>query len=418
MLKAIKIRIYPNDEQINYIKNLLGTSRFVYNNCLAYKIDKYNNEKYSVNFAETSRYLTSLKSKEGLSWIRNSHSKVLGQSLINLEYAYKNFFKNGSGFPKFKSKHDNRQSCRFPSDAFIGIKGNKISLIKQLKEIHFKCSKRDEKILNKYQDSVRSVTLTKTKSGKYYLSVLMNLEISKKLDKPINSIIGIDLGIKSFIVDSKGNEFKTIKVNRKKLEKLHRQLSRKQKNSKNREKSRIKLAKLYEKINNIKEYYLHQIVNQLLNENQIIVIEDLNIKGMLKNHKLARSIQELSINRFETILKYKSEWYGRDIIKIDRFFPSSKLCSDCGFRYQELSLLEREWICPKCGTKHNRDFNAANNIEKEGQRILDIKEKQIGLSSPEFTLAEIGSVDDIVRNNALKSTQSLKQEKNVFNRFG
>ena len=147
----------------------------------------------------------------------------------------------------------------------------------------------------------------------------------------------------------------------------------------------------------------------------LALIAVLSINGPWNVFKISKGQQ---LHRFETILKYKSEWYGRDIIKIDRFFPSSKLCSDCGFRYQELSLLEREWICPKCGTKHNRDFNAANNIEKEGQRILDIKEKQIGLSSPEFTLAEIGSVDDIVRNNALKSTQSLKQEKNVFNRFG
>lgn len=388
MLKGIKIRLYLNDVQMDYVNNLLGTTRFIYNDLLSYKIEKYNSEKHNVNFTELGKRLTNLKNE--YEWIRNSHSKVLQQSLINLEYAYKSFFKNGNGFPKFKSKKDNKQSCRFPSDAISGIKGNRINIIKQLKDIHFKCSVSDEKYLNKNQKDIKSATLTKNKNGIVYLSILID-KPNKNLIKPVNNVIGLDLGIKDFIVDSNGNTFENIKIkrnNEKKLTKSHKELSRKQKGSKNKEKSRIKLAKLYEKLNNIKENYLHQVTNQLLNENQVIVIEDLNVKGMIKNHNLARSIQELSLYRFKQMLTYKTEWYGRDIIEIDRFFPSSKLCSSCQYKNNELSLKDREWTCVNCGQHHNRDYNAAINILNEGKRIL-----KIGLSSPELTPLESKSLD-------------------------
>jgi putative transposase len=388
MLKGIKIRLYLNDVQMDYVNNLLGTTRFIYNDLLSYKIEKYNSEKHNVNFSELGKRLTSLKNE--YEWIRNSHSKVLQQSLINLEYAYKSFFKNGNGFPKFKSKKDNKQSCRFPSDAISGIKGNRINIIRQLKDIHFKCSVSDEKYLNKNHKHIKSATLTRNKNGNVYLSILIDKPI-KQLDKPVNNVIGLDLGIKDFIVDSNGNSFENIKIkrnNQKKLSKLHKELSRKQKGSKNKEKSRIKLAKLYEKLNNVKENYLHQVTNQLLNENQVIVIENLNVKGMIKNHNLAKSIQELSLYRFKQMLTYKAEWYGRDIIEIDRFFPSSKLCSSCQYKNNELSLKDREWTCVNCGQHHNRDYNAAINILNEGKRILNI-----GLSSPELTPLESKSVD-------------------------
>jgi putative transposase len=327
-----------------------------------------------------------------------------------LEKAYSSFFNNGAGFPKFKSKKDNTHSCRFPSDAFMGVNGNRISLIKQLKDIHFKCSRKDEVYLNKNQDIVRSITLTKTNSNKYYLSVLID-KPNKILPKPSNDVIGIDLGIKDFIVDSKGNHYENIKIirnNEKKLIKLHRQLSKKEKGSKNRNKARIKLAKVYNKLHNIKENYLHDVSNQLLNDNQVIVMEDLNVKGMLKNHNLAKSIQELSLSEFKSKLKYKSEWYGRDVIEIDRFYPSSKLCNCCGHKYKDLKLSQREWVCSSCGTKHDRDINAAINIENEGRRIL-----KIGLSSPEFTLADYPLMDDKAEK-PLKSNGRKKQEKNVI----
>ena len=388
MLKAIKIRLYLNDEQANYANNLLGTCRFIYNNLLAFKIKEYNQNKHTVTFGELGKELIRLKSEH--EWIKNSHSKVLQQSIINLEAAYKSFFKNGAGFPKFKSKKDNKQSCRFPSDAISSIKGNRINIIKQLKDVHFKCSVNDEKYLNKNQKSIRSATLTKNKTGKFYLSILID-KPNKTIQKPNNEIIGVDLGIKDFIVTSENTKFGNLKIkqnNQDKLNKLHKELSRKQNGSSNKEKSRIKLAKYYEKLNNQKENYIHHVVNQLLNENQVIVIENLNVKGMMKNHHLARSIQELSLFRFKQLLKCKAEWYGRDVIEIDRFFPSSKLCSCCGYKNSNLKLNDRSWTCPACNSIHDRDLNAAINIKKEGERIL-----KIGLSSPELTPLERISVD-------------------------
>jgi len=381
MLKAIKIRLYPSPDQIVYINKLLGTSRFVYNKCLNYKITEYESKKKSTSFGETGKFLTSLKSE--YEWIKESHSKVLQQQLINLDRAYKNFFKNRSGYPKFKSRHDN-QSCRFPIDAISGIKGNRINIINSLKDIHYKCSKSDEKYLNKHQSGIKSATLSKNKSGEYYFSILIDRP-NKPLKPAKNNIIGLDLGIKDFIITSEGQKFENLKSkrnNQKKLAKQHRDLSRKQKGSNHRNESKIRLAKTYNKLNNIKEYYLHSITNQLLSENQTIVIEDLNVKGMLKNHRLARSIQELSLNRFKTMLAYKAEWYGREIIQVDRWFPSSKLCNCCGYKNDDLTLKDREWVCPECNTHYDRDLNAAINIKNEGERI------KIGLSSPESTHQE------------------------------
>ncbi|MFW6246767.1 MAG: RNA-guided endonuclease InsQ/TnpB family protein [bacterium] len=392
-MKAIKVKLYLNSEQISYINNLLGCSRFVYNNCLDFKIKYYNETNKSTSFGELGKHLTGLKQK--YTWLKDVHSKVLQQSLINLEYAYKNFFKNGMGFPNFKKKSQ-KQSCRFPVDAISGVNGNRINLIRQLKDIHYKCSRRDEKLLNKYQDLIKSATLTKSKSGNYNLSILIDIKSVKKLPKT-DKVIGIDLGIKDFVITSDNQTFENIKTkrnNQKKLVKLNRNLSKKVKGSNNKTKARIKLAKFHEKLNNKKENYLHLISNQLLNENQVIVMEDLNVKGMLKNHNLAKSIQELSLNRFKTLLTYKSEWYGRDLIEIGRFYPSSKTCSCCGYKNQDLTLKDRTFKCPECNVSIDRDYNAAINIRNEGIRLFKINcnnfkevtyNEEIGLSSPELT---------------------------------
>ena len=404
MLKAIKIKLYPNNEHLIYINQLIGTNRFIYNNCLNFKINQYKENKKSTNLKDTNNHVKSLKND--LTWIKDSHSKVIQQTLINLETAYKNFFKNNKGFPKFKSKKD-KQSVRFPVDAIIGIQGNRINLIKKLYDIHFKCSRKDEIYLNKNQNKIKSATLSKTKTNEYYLSILIDgdLKILKKSD---NLISGIDLGIKDFIVTSEGQKYENLKFkssNKKKLRKLQKDLSRKEKGSMNREKARIKLAKLHEKINNRKEYYLHSVVNKLLGENQVIVIEDLNVKGMLKNHCLAGSIQELSLYRFKEILKYKASWYGREVFEISRWFPSSKLCSCCGYKNKELTLKDREWMCPSCGCILDRDLNAAINIRNEG-----IKSIKVGMSLPEFKLMETSNVDDPINSMNLFAKKHLVNE--------
>ena len=375
MLKAIKIRIYPTAEQIDFINKQLGCCRFVYNNCLAFRKDSYQNEHVSVSSSEAVKHITSLKKDN--EWLKDVHSKVLQQSVRDMNQAYDNFFKLHRGFPKFKSKHDNRQSCRFPKDAFIGVRGNRIDLIKVLKDIHFKCSRNDERYLNRNQDKVKSITLSKEPNGKFYLSVL--------IDKPLrqvpqsSSMVGLDLGIKDFAVTSDGQVIENIhfkKNEESRLKRLQRQISKKVVGSKNREKARLRFAKLNEKIRNRKLNFLHDVTNHLIDENQVIVMEDLNVKGMVRNHKLAESISEVNWGEFRRILTYKAAWHGRQLVFIDRFYPSSKRCNHCGYINKGLTLKDRQWVCPECGSLIDRDYNAALNILEEGERI-------IGLSSPE-----------------------------------
>jgi putative transposase len=340
--------------------------------------------------SDLGKKLTNMKLE--YEWLKNVHSKVLQQSLLNLNTAFNNFFRGIKqhkkiGFPKFKSKKDNKYSCRFPVDAIMGIKGNRINIIQKLNDIHFKCSIKDEKYLNKNQKDIKSGTLSKTKSGKYYFTVLIDRDNDER-NNIINESIGLDLGIKDFIITSEGETFNNIKIKRnnsKKISRLHRRLTKKVKGSKNKEKCRIKLAKYYEKLSNIKDYYLHSVSNKIINENQIVCIEDLNVKGMMSNSKLSKSIQELSLGRFVDILEYKGLWYGREIVKVGRFYASSKTCSCCGHKNEGLKLSDRKWVCDNCGTEHDRDYNASLNIKNEGLRIY--KEK-IGLSSPELTPLE------------------------------
>ena len=398
MLRTVKIRLYPTTIQQDYINQLLGCYRLVYNKCLDKKKTSYINDKSNLTLTHLGHYFHNELTKDvDYQFLTEHNTKVLKQSILTMLESYKNFFVNGSGFPKFKSKHDNKQSCRFPEEAISSnndYSSGKLTLTKSLKNVKFRCSDEYKVYLNKYKSGIKSATLTKTKSGNYFLSVLIDGELEKQ-SKPINDTIGIDLGIKDFIVCSDGKTFDNIKIkrnNEKKLVKLNRQLSKKTNGSKNKNKCRKKLAKYHEHLNNIKENYLHQVSNQLINENQVISMENLSVKSMMSNHKLSRSIQELSLNRFKNIMLYKANWYGRYVVEVDRWFPSSKLCNVCGYKNTELTLSDREWICPDCKTNHNRDLNAAINIKKEGLKIIGelyspLKIK-IGSRSTEFTLVD------------------------------
>jgi putative transposase len=414
MLKAIKIRLYPTKTQTSYINRLCGSYRKVYNMCLEKKINAYNNDKTSLGLTELGHYFhNELTKTEAFSYLNEHNTKVLKQSVINLLDSYKRFFVNNTGFPKYKSKHDN-QSARFPIEGISKYNiysDNRVTLGKSLKKVKFECSDRDKTYLTNYKDKIKSATLSRTKSDKYFLSILIE-NIIEPMVNPTNDIIGVDVGIKDFMVCSDGQVFDNLKLkrnNEKTLVKLQRQLSKKVVGSHNRYKAKVKLARKYEKLNNKKINYIHNITTQLVRENQTIVIEDLNVKGMMKNHCLAKSIQDLSINETFRQLKYKCEWYGRDLVVIDRWFPSSKLCSNCGYKYKNLSLKERDWVCPDCGTHHSRDFNAATNIVNEGKRL-------IGSRSTEFTLAEYPLMDDkgVI---PLKSNDTMKQEESNLTRL-
>lgn len=377
MLKSIKIQIYPNTVQKEFIAKQLGCCRLIYNKLLDYKKTQYEQNKQSVSLSQLGKYLTNLKKQDEYLFLNDVYSVCLQQSMQDLIKAYDNFFKLHKGYPKFKSKKDTKQSCRFSNVMFKykcdKINGNRITLIKQLSNILFKCSRKDEIYLNHLQKYIQSITLIKSSSEKYYLSICIDYNIIQK--EKLDTIIGLDLGIKDFIVDSNGNRYENkhfYKNQENKLKKLNKQLSRKQKGSNNRNKVRIKLAKVYEKIKNQRQNYLHQITSKLVNENQIICIEDLNVKGMMSNHKLAKSIQELSFYEFRRQLEYKCRWYGRQLIIIDRFYPSSKTCHNCGHIYKGLKLNEREWICPHCGKLIDRDYNASLNILDEGLKQINL----------------------------------------------
>lgn len=370
-MQAFKFRIYPTKEQRVLLAKTFGSSRFIWNQMLGERIKIYEELKENKEALYNYSYQTEKQLKQEHEFLLEVDSVSLQQSRMNLMEAYKNFFrnlKNGKtpGFPNFKNKQA-KQSYRtlnINNNIRVEFQTKKLKLPK-LGWIKY----RDPR---EFTGKIKNVTVSKTKAGKYFASILVDQLPVKQL--PItNSSVGIDLGIKDFITTSEGEVFDNLKIkrnNQKKLNRLHRSISRKQKGSNNRWKAKTKLARYHETLNNKKEHYLHQIANSLLNENQVIAMETLKVSNMLKNHNLARSIQELSLYRFKQILKYKADWYGRKVVEIGQFFPSSKLCNHCGTKNEELKLHNRNWACSKCGQQNDRDLNAAKNILEEGIKIL------------------------------------------------
>ena len=375
MLRAIKIRLYPNKTQTEQFNKLLGCYRFVYNQCLARKINSYKENKVSENLSTLGQFVHhELLKDDNFIWLREQNTKVLKQAVNDMLSAYKNFFERHTGYPKFKSKKDNKQSCRFELGAISkkNIYTNYKLSRANIKNIKFRCNKKYAEYLQKHKENIRQATLTRLPCGEYYLSVLVDGDLTHKV-KESHHTIGIDLGIKDFVITSDGEVFNNLhfkKSESNKIKRLQKQLSRKQNGSDNRNKIRIKLAKIYKRITDKKQYYLHQVSNTLINENQVICMEDLNVSGMLKNHKLADSIQEMSFYEFKRMLEYKANWYGRKLIFVDRFYPSSKTGNHCGYINKKLKLSDRQWVCPDCGEIIERDYNAALNIRDEGIRLI------------------------------------------------
>ena len=410
MLRAVKIRLYPNKEQATMINKLLGCYRVVYNQCLNRKIKSYEENKVSENLSTLGQFVHhELLKDDNFIWLREQNTKVLKQAIKDMLNAYKNFFEQHTGYPKFKSKHDNKQSCRFELGAIS--KRNDYSTyhlsLANIRNVKFRCNEKYAQYLQKHHDNIRQATLTRLPCGEYYLSILVDGDLTHKV-KETDAAVGIDLGIKDFVITSDGEVFNNLhfkKSETKKIKRLQCQLSKKDKGSNNRNKARIKLAKVYKRINDRKQYYLHAISNSLIDENQIICMEDLNVKGMVKNHNLAESICEMNWGEFRRMLEYKANWYNRKIVFVNRFYPSSKICHNCGYINKSLTLNDRQWVCPQCGEVIERDYNAALNILDEGLRI-------IGSSTSEFTLVDYPTMDDRLSNEILKSSGRLKQEVN------
>jgi putative transposase len=319
----------------------------------------YRDHKISISNYDLKKQLTDCKKEPLFDWLNDVKAECLQYSIDILDIAYKNFFK-GNGFPKFKSKRD-KQSFHQQQNIKILDNTNRIVFLKN--KIKFRCSERDKELLD--TKKLKNITYSKDKLNHYWASVLIEDNI-KQLEQVQNEI-GIDLGLKHFVITS-NEEFidnpRYFRKSERKLKRIHRWYSRKVKGSNNKEKNRITLVKQYKKITNQRNHFLNTLSKRLINENQVIYLETLNIEGMIRNHKLAKSIQDASWSRFVEMLKYKTKWYGREIHQINRFAPSSKTCSECGWINKDLTLNNREFICQECGMVEDRDLNAAKNILK------------------------------------------------------
>ena len=359
MNKGVIFRVYPNKVQQELINKTLGCYRLVYNKGLAFRNEKYaKGEK--VGYNQTSAMLTAMKKEEKYAFLNEVDSVALQQALRNLDNAFIRFFEKKAKHPVFKSKHHYQLSYRtINQNNKIRIEGNKIRLPK----LGFIRIKQSEDI-----EHINNVTVRRTATGKYYVALNVDFEPVKKARS--DKFIGIDVGIKEYLTDSNGNKIgnpKFLEKSQKKLKREQRKLSRKQKGSNNRNKQRLKVARVHEKIANQRNDFIHKITTKLVNENQVIVVEDLNIKGLLKNHKLARAISSVSWSKFFDALEYKAEWYGRKLIKVPTMYPSSQTCSKCGYKNPLVKNLSvRVWECPCCHARHDRDLNASVNILNKG----------------------------------------------------
>lgn len=400
MLRALKIRLYPNAEQATRLNRVLGCYRFVYNQCLERKISAYKNENASLGLTDLSKWFHgTLLKDDKYAWLREQNTKVMKQSIRQMLTAYTNFFKLHRGFPKFKSKHDTVLSALFPIEAISSrntFDDKKITLTKDLNDIRFRCSKLYYARLKAYKDNIRGATLSRTKTGKYFLSVLMDIPDGELVKfKRTGNAVGIDLGVKDFVITSDGEVFENkhfLKRTEHRIKVLQKQLSRKDKGSNNRFKQRIRLATAYERLANQREAYIHYVANSLLKDYDLICMEDLNVRGMLRNHRLAKAIAEVGLYRFRQVLTDKATVNHKSVVFVDRFYPSSKTCSVCGYIKRDLTLADREWTCPECHTHHDRDLNASINILNEGKRI-------IGSRTAEFKPVENPTVDDRCTSN-------------------
>ena len=357
--KAYRYRLYPTADQEQIFAHNFGQARFLYNFFLAERKAFYEahqtDKKKGLTYNDNANALKKMKKDPQFAWLKIGHSQVLQQALKDLDQAYQNFFAKRAKFPRFHKKND-KQSARYMQYVFFGEKWIDFPKIGKVKAvIHRPCD-----------GKVKNVTVTKTKSGRYYASVQVEMEVSELKFDRAEVTVGVDMGLKDFVVTSDAVKIaapKHLRKSEKRLTRLQRHLSRCQKRSKGREKARLAVARQHEHIANKRSDFLHKTSHWLVTTYVLIGVEDLNVRGMVKNHKLAKSISDAGWGEFKRQLLYKGQWYGSQVVVIDRFYPSSRECSNCHNVLPELKLSVREWDCPACGAHHDRDHNAAKNIE-------------------------------------------------------
>ncbi len=362
MLRAYKYALFPDEEQAIQLAKTFGCVRFVYNAGLETKNTAYQMRGASLTCFDLIKQTT--EAKKELTWLAEVPSQALQMALRNLDNAFTNFFRHGAAFPRFKSKY-RKQSFQLPQGVKVDFEGGKVFLPK--------CKWVPAVLHRKFEGQVKTTTVSRTATGKYFVSILVDMPIRAAKPKPVNPAfaVGLDLGIKTFLVTSEGEEFENQKFLSRNLTRLRveqRSLARKEKGSANRDKQRKVVARLHEKIRNQRSDYLHKLSTDLLNRYDTLCFEDLHIKGMVKLRPLARSISEQGWAEFRRMCEYKADTYGKHVIQIGRFEPSSKLCSVCGSTNHNLTLKDREWTCHSCSTFHDRDVNAAINIKNFGCR--------------------------------------------------
>lgn len=363
---AVKARIYPTQEQEVLLAQHFGCARWWWNYALNKSIETYKETGKGLGRSALNALLPKLKKAEETVWLSECYSQVLQAVTLNLTTAYKNFFDGRARFPRFKSKHG-RQSIQYPQN--VKVENGTLKLPGKIGAVKVK-------IHRPIEGTIKTVTVSKEPSGKYYTSILMEIEGDNPPSSTDGKVIGVDLGLKHFAVVSDGSKVskydnpKHLANHEENLKRKQQKLARKQKGSNSRHRYRKIVARVYERVSNSRADFLHKLSRKLVNENQVVVVENLNVKGMVRNHNLAKAISDAGWGIFTNFLAYKLEKIGGKLVEIDRWFPSSKLCSNCYYQIDELPLNVREWTCPHCGTRHDRDGNAATNIRAEGIRIL------------------------------------------------